>query len=51
MQDIIPIIISIESSCSTCGAALSMEDEIIESYSIYGKNLHDKMIAISKFIS
>lgn len=45
MQDIIPIIISIESSGSTCGAVLSMEDEIIASYSIYGKNLHDKMLA------
>jgi tRNA threonylcarbamoyladenosine biosynthesis protein TsaB len=45
MQDIMPIIISIESSGSTCGAALSMEDEIIASYSIYGKNLHDKMLA------
>lgn len=39
-----PIIISLETSGTTCGVALSSADEIICEYSIFGRNLHDRLL-------
>ena len=41
----VPLILSIESSGTTCGVALSNGDIIISDYSIFGRNVHDKMLA------
>lgn len=40
-----PVIISIETSGTTCGVALSEGDSIVADYSIFGKNLHDRLNA------
>jgi tRNA threonylcarbamoyladenosine biosynthesis protein TsaB len=40
-----PIILAIESTAATCGVALSDGETIIGSYSLFGKNLHDKLLA------
>ncbi|MDQ1266705.1 MAG: tRNA threonylcarbamoyladenosine biosynthesis protein TsaB [Bacteroidota bacterium] len=39
-------ILSIETSGSTCGAALAEDGIISADYSIFGRNLHDKMLAV-----
>lgn len=40
-----PIIISIETSGTTCGVALSEGERLTAEYSIFGKNLHDRLNA------
>jgi tRNA threonylcarbamoyladenosine biosynthesis protein TsaB len=40
-----PLILSIETSGATCGAAISEGSEIVAEYSVFGKNLHDKLNA------
>lgn len=44
-NDTKPQILAIESTGATCGIALSSGDSIIGSYSLFGKNLHDKLLA------
>lgn len=38
-------ILAIESSGSTCGAALSAGHKILAEYNLFGRNLHDKLLA------
>lgn len=39
------VILSIESSASTCGVALSQNDELLCEYCVFVPNLHDKLLA------
>jgi tRNA threonylcarbamoyladenosine biosynthesis protein TsaB len=38
-------ILSLESSGSTCGVALSENEKLVASYSVFGNNMHDKLLA------
>lgn len=40
-----PLILSIETSGTTCGVALSQGNQLLAEYSLFGNNLHDKMLA------
>ncbi|MBI3260195.1 MAG: tRNA (adenosine(37)-N6)-threonylcarbamoyltransferase complex dimerization subunit type 1 TsaB [Ignavibacteriae bacterium] len=39
------LILSIETSGTTCGVALSQDNQLLAEYSIFGNNLHDKLLA------
>ena len=39
------IILAIESSGSACGIAITFNDSIVCEYSVYNKNLHDRLLA------
>ncbi len=41
-----PVIISIESSASTCGVAVSQRENLLCEYNIFRANQHDKMLAV-----
>jgi len=41
-----PVIISIESSASTCGIAVSQGENLLCEYNIFKANQHDKMLAV-----
>ncbi len=45
MSDSNPKILSLESSGETCGVVLSEGEKILANYSIFGRNVHDKMLA------
>ncbi|MBK9246688.1 MAG: tRNA (adenosine(37)-N6)-threonylcarbamoyltransferase complex dimerization subunit type 1 TsaB [Ignavibacteria bacterium] len=40
-----PLILSIETSGATCGVVLSSGSKMIAEYSLFGDNLHDKLLA------
>ena len=40
-----PLILSIETSGTTCGVALSQGNQLLAEYSLFGNNLHDKLLA------
>lgn len=46
MKNISPLILSIESSASTCGVAVSQTDSLLCEYNIFKSNQHDKMLAV-----
>ncbi len=40
-----PLILSIETSGLTCGVALSLGGQLLAEYSLFGNNLHDRLLA------
>ena len=46
IKNISPLILSIESSASTCGVAVSQADSLLIEYNIFKSNQHDKMLAV-----
>ncbi len=40
-----PLILSVETSGTTCGIALSQGEELLADYSFFGRNLHDRLAA------